>query len=154
MSIPTPYVDLTHRSSDVVSLVDRSERHPGTQSPSPSSIRSIFTTSSEKGTVVRVWSIPGAEKLYQFKRGTREARIYSISFNVVSSLLAVSSAHDTVHNFKLGSQKSSTSPGSSSSKGGDQPSSPPVSLDSREGVQDLDRGYEAFIEKKKSSSVS
>ena len=118
------------------------------------SIRSIFTTSSEKSTVIRVWSIPGAEKLYQFKRGTREARIYSISFNVVSSLLAVSSAHDTVHNFKLGSQKSSTSPGSSSSKGGDQPSSPPVSLDSREGVQDLDRGYEAFIEKKKSSSVS
>ena len=115
---------------------------------------SILATSSEKGTVIRVWSIPGAEKLYQFRRGTREARIYSISFNVVSSLLAVSSAHDTVHIFKLGSQKSSTSQGSPTSKGGDQPSSPPASIDSREGVQDLDSGYEAFIEKKKGSSVS
>ncbi|EDR01283.1 uncharacterized protein LACBIDRAFT_254718 [Laccaria bicolor S238N-H82] len=91
---------------------------------------SILATSSEKGTVIRVWSIPGAEKLYQFRRGTREARIYSINFNVVSTLLAVSSAHDTVHIFKLGSQKS------------------------REGVQDLDSGYEGFIEKKKGSSVS
>jgi autophagy-related protein 18 len=72
----------------------------------------------------------------------------------VSSLLAVSSAHDTVHIFKLGSQKSSTLQGSSSSKAGDQPSSPPASIDSREGAQDLDSGYEAFIEKKKSSSVS
>jgi len=77
-----------------------------------------------------------------------------MNFNVVSSLLAVSSAHDTVHIFKLGSQKSSTSQGSSSSKGGDQPSSPPASIDSREGAQDLDSGYEAFIEKKKSGSVS
>lgn len=118
---------------------------------------SILATSSEKGTVIRVWSIPGAEKLYQFRRGTREARIYSINFNVVSTLLAVSSAHDTVHIFKLGSQKSSGSPGASSSSkggGGDQPSSPPASIDSREGVQDLDSGYEGFIEKKKGSSVS
>lgn len=53
--------------------------------------------------------------------GTREARIYRINFNVVSSC----SAHDTVHIFKL-----------------------------REGVQDLDSGYEAFIEKKKRSVSS
>ncbi|KIJ95572.1 hypothetical protein K443DRAFT_124788 [Laccaria amethystina LaAM-08-1] len=49
---------------------------------------SILATSSEKGTVIRVWSIPGAEKLFQFRRGAREARIYSINFNVVSSLLS------------------------------------------------------------------
>src|SRR6266545_3649450 len=57
----------------------------------------LLATSSEKGTVIRVWSIPGAEKLYQFRRGTREAKIYSMNFNLVSTLLAVSSAHDTVH---------------------------------------------------------
>jgi hypothetical protein len=50
----------------------------------------MLATSSEKGTVIRVWSVPGAEKLYQFRRGTREARIYCISFNVVGSLMAVS----------------------------------------------------------------
>ncbi|KAF8886740.1 WD40 repeat-like protein [Infundibulicybe gibba] len=113
----------------------------------------LLATASDKGTVIRVWSIPGAEKLYQFRRGTREARIYSINFNLVSSLLAVSSAHETVHIFKLGSQKPSSS-SSSSSKGNDPPSSPPESIDSRQGVSALDGGYDAFYEKKKGSGVS
>jgi autophagy-related protein 18 len=108
----------------------------------------LLATASEKGTVIRVWSIPGAEKLYQFRRGTREARIYSMNFNVVSTLLAVSSAHDTVHIFKLGPQKASPP------KNGQQPSSPEGSIDGRDGTQGLDSGYDAFVEKKKSGSVS
>ncbi|GBE89254.1 WD40 repeat-like protein [Sparassis latifolia] len=111
----------------------------------------LLATASDKGTVIRVWSIPGAEKLYQFRRGTREARIYSISFNLVSTLLAVSSAHDTVHIFKLGQQQKS---GTSSSKSVPSPSSPSESLDSREGSQGLDGGYEAYVDKKKTGSVS
>ena len=111
----------------------------------------MLATSSEKGTVIRVWSIPGAEKLYQFRRGTREAKIYSINFNVMSSLLAVSSAHDTVHIFKLGPQKVSSSANSKSSQ---SPSSPSGSVDSREGTHSLDGGYEAFVDKKKNSGVS
>jgi autophagy-related protein 18 len=111
-----------------------------------------------------VWSIPGAEKLYQFRRGTREARIYSINFNLVSSLLAVSSAHDTVHIFKLGGQQRASPSGSTAStsasastsgkNGREMPGSPPESIDSREGVQGqgLDGGYEAFMEKKKAGS--
>jgi autophagy-related protein 18 len=115
----------------------------------------LLATASDKGTVIRVWSIPGAEKLYQFRRGTREARIYSINFNVVSSLLAVSSAHDTVHIFKLGQQRTGSVSSASSSKNGQRPSSPVGSVDSRDGSQGLDGGYEAFIdEKKKSGSVS
>ncbi|ESK87645.1 autophagy-related protein [Moniliophthora roreri MCA 2997] len=66
-----------------------------------SSNGSLLATSSEKGTVIRVWSVPGAQKLYQFRRGTREAKIYSINFNLAGTLLAVSSAHDTVHIFRL-----------------------------------------------------
>ncbi|KAG6841632.1 hypothetical protein C0991_009057 [Blastosporella zonata] len=108
---------------------------------------SLLATASDKGTVIRVWSIPGAEKLYQFRRGTREARIYSISFNLVSTLLAVSSAHDTVHIFKLGPQKATTKPPG-------QPSSPPESVDSKDSSQGLDTGYDAFLEKKSSNSVS
>ncbi|KAG2039209.1 WD40 repeat-like protein [Suillus americanus] len=111
----------------------------------------ILATASDKGTVIRVWSIPGAEKLYQFRRGTREARIYSINFNVVSSLLAVSSAHDTVHIFKLGPQKA---PSSSSSKKNDGLSSPPESIDGREGSVGMDGGYEAFADERKKSGVS
>lgn len=111
----------------------------------------MLATASDKGTVIRVWSIPGAEKLYQFRRGTREARIYSINFNVVSSLLAVSSAHDTVHIFKLGPQKA---PSSSSSKKNDGLSSPPESIDSREGSAGMDGGYEAFADERKRIGVS
>lgn len=115
----------------------------------------LLATASDKGTVIRVWSIPGAEKLYQFRRGTREARIYSINFNVVSTLLAVSSAHDTVHIFKLGPQKAGSNTSASSSKNGQRSSSPVGSIESREGLLGLDGGYEAFMdEKKKGGSVS
>jgi autophagy-related protein 18 len=116
----------------------------------------LLATASDKGTVIRVWSIPGADKLYQFRRGTREARIYSMNFNVMSTLLAVSSAHDTVHIFKLGPHKaaSSSSSSSSSTSRNGQPPSPEGSIDSREAVQGLDGGYEAFIQEKKSGSVS
>ncbi|EIW74444.1 WD40 repeat-like protein [Coniophora puteana RWD-64-598 SS2] len=118
----------------------------------------LLATASDKGTVIRVWSVPGAEKLYQFRRGTREAKIYSMSFNAVSTLLAVSSAHDTVHIFKLGpGQKGGKRNGSSGGAGaGERPESPREneSIDSREGVQGADGGYEAFIDdRRKGNSV-
>ncbi|KAI0235473.1 autophagy protein [Massospora cicadina] len=62
----------------------------------------MLATASDKGTVIRVFSLPGGQKLYQFRRGTYAARIYSINFNMVSSLLCVSSDTDTVHIFRLG----------------------------------------------------
>lgn len=108
----------------------------------------LLATASDKGTVIRVWSIPGAEKLYQFRRGTREARIYSINFNIVSTLLAVSSAHDTVHIFKLGPHRSS----GSSIKNGQGPASPSGSVNS--GEQAMDGGYEAYIDSQKKGGVS
>jgi autophagy-related protein 18 len=107
----------------------------------------LLATSSEKGTVIRVWSIPGAEKLYQFRRGTREAKIYSMNFNLVSTLLAVSSAHDTVHVFKLSNRETSSSAASTSTT----ISSPSESVDGTTSV--LDGGYESFIEKKMGSGV-
>ena len=115
----------------------------------------LLATASEKGTVIRVWGVPSAEKLYQFRRGTREARIYSLSFNVVSTLLAVSSAHDTVHIFKLGSGRS-TSTSSASSSRDDHATSPSGSVDSRDGAGALEGGYDAFMDdkKKKSAGVS
>ncbi|KAF2263361.1 WD40 repeat-like protein [Lojkania enalia] len=62
----------------------------------------LLATASEKGTIVRVFSIPDAQKLYQFRRGSIPARIYSMSFNLTSTLLCVSSATETVHIFRLG----------------------------------------------------
>ncbi len=62
----------------------------------------LLATASDKGTIIRVFAIPSARKLYQFRRGSMPSRIYSMSFNTTSSLLCVSSATDTVHVFKLG----------------------------------------------------
>lgn len=62
----------------------------------------LLATASEKGTIIRVFSIPDAQKLYQFRRGSIPARIYSMSFNSTSTLLCVSSATETVHIFRLG----------------------------------------------------
>ncbi|KAF9087080.1 autophagy protein [Mortierella sp. AD031] len=62
----------------------------------------MLATASDKGTVIRIWSIPNAQRLFQFRRGSQSARIYSLSFNLTSTLLSVSSDTDTVHIFKLG----------------------------------------------------
>jgi len=73
-----------------------------------------------------------------------------MNFNLVSTLLAVSSAHDTVHIFKLGPQRGS--PQSRSRP----PPSPGGSVDSRDGSQTalLDAGYDEYVDKKKNSGVS
>jgi autophagy-related protein 18 len=61
----------------------------------------LLATSSDKGTVIRVFSVPGGAKLYQFRRGTYPARIYSLSFNPLSTLLCVSSDTETIHFFRI-----------------------------------------------------
>lgn len=61
----------------------------------------LLATASETGTIIRVFSVPRGQKLFQFRRGTYPSTIYSMSFNVASSLLCVSSTTDTVHIFRL-----------------------------------------------------
>ncbi|ORX96135.1 WD40 repeat-like protein [Basidiobolus meristosporus CBS 931.73] len=68
---------------------------------SVSSDGTMVATASDKGTVIRVFSLPNFQRLYQFRRGSYPAHIYSISFNIVSTLLSVSSDTETVHIFKL-----------------------------------------------------
>lgn len=55
---------------------------------------SLLATASVNGTVIRVWSVLKADKLYNFRLRSRGARIYTIAFNP-------SSANKTVHVFKL-----------------------------------------------------
>lgn len=62
----------------------------------------LLATASETGTIIRVFSVPRGQKLYQFRRGTYPSKIYSMSFNLSSTLLCVSSTSDTVHIFRLG----------------------------------------------------
>ncbi|KAI0843760.1 WD40 repeat-like protein [Hypoxylon sp. FL0890] len=61
----------------------------------------LLATASETGTIIRVFSVPQGQKLFQFRRGTYPSTIYSMSFNMASSLLCVSSTSDTVHIFRL-----------------------------------------------------
>ncbi|GAA97103.1 uncharacterized protein L969DRAFT_96982 [Mixia osmundae IAM 14324] len=61
----------------------------------------LLATSSDKGTVIRVFSTPNGDKVAQFRRGSYPARIFSISFDATSSLVCVSSDTETVHIFKL-----------------------------------------------------
>ncbi|KAJ9669485.1 autophagy protein [Coniosporium apollinis] len=63
----------------------------------------LLATASEKGTIIRVFSVPDAQKLFQFRRGSIPARIFSMSFNATSTLLCVSSGSETVHIFRLNS---------------------------------------------------
>lgn len=65
----------------------------------------LLATASDKGTIIRVFAIPSARKLFQFRRGSMPSRIYSMAFNSTSTLLCVSSATDTVHIFKLTTQR-------------------------------------------------
>lgn len=66
----------------------------------------LLATASDKGTIIRVFSVPDGHKLYQFRRGSIPSRIYSMSFNTTSTLLCVSSATETIHVFKLSSMTS------------------------------------------------
>jgi len=61
----------------------------------------MLATASDKGTVIRVFSIPNAEKLGEYRRGTKSARVWSMNFNITGTLLVVSSDTETVHVYKL-----------------------------------------------------
>lgn len=97
-----------------------------------------------------MFSIPAAERLYEFRRGVRGAHIHCITFNTVSTLLAVSSATDTVHIFKL------KGGGEGERKRPAGPSSPGGSVDSQEtgkGGAGMEGGYEAYMDGKKKNGV-
>lgn len=87
----------------------------------------LMATSSEKGTIVRIFSIPDGKKLYQFRRGSMPARIYSMSFNATSTLLCVSSATETIHMFKLAPPSTTSANTGSDSKSASSPPSSPTS---------------------------
>ncbi|GAC95949.1 hypothetical protein PHSY_003527 [Pseudozyma hubeiensis SY62] len=106
----------------------------------------LLATASDKGTVIRVFSVPAAQKVHQFRRGSYAAKIYSLNFNSVSTLLAVSSDTETVHIFKL----SSGSKGRANSGGDVSPSI--SSFDGSESSSPPTRGYESFTKPKSAKS--
>lgn len=61
----------------------------------------LLATASDKGTIIRVFSCPDAQKLYQFRRGTLPAKIHNIAFSLDSQFITVASDSETIHIFRL-----------------------------------------------------
>ncbi|KAJ3444220.1 wd repeat domain phosphoinositide-interacting protein [Anaeramoeba flamelloides] len=62
---------------------------------------SLVATSSSKGTLIRVFETHSASQVFQLRRGSKKARIFSIAWNQNSSLLATTSSTGTVHIFLI-----------------------------------------------------
>ncbi|XP_054611054.1 WD repeat domain phosphoinositide-interacting protein 1-like isoform X1 [Dunckerocampus dactyliophorus] len=61
-----------------------------------------LASASEKGTVIRVFSIPEGQRMFEFRRGMkRYVSISSLSFSADAQFLCASSNTETVHIFKL-----------------------------------------------------
>ncbi|GME90973.1 unnamed protein product [Ambrosiozyma monospora] len=65
----------------------------------------LLATASDKGTIVRVFSVETGVKLYQFRRGTYPTKIYSLAFSPDNRFIIASSATETVHIFRLGEEE-------------------------------------------------
>jgi len=62
----------------------------------------LLATTSEKGTLIRIWDTTTGKKLQELRRGADQAEIQSLCFSPkTSKWLAVSSHKGTVHIFKI-----------------------------------------------------
>lgn len=69
-----------------------------------------LATSSDKGTLIRIFNTHNGTILTELRRGSQPATIYSINFSPDSSLLVASSSHGTIHVFSADdSSKNKTS---------------------------------------------
>jgi len=62
-------------------------------------------TSSEVGTIIRVYDTKSKILKSEFRRGTSSSTIYNLEFNNTSNVLACCSSHGTVHFFDLSSDE-------------------------------------------------
>jgi len=65
----------------------------------------MLVTSSSKGTILRIFSLPKGEKLFTFKRGISSAKIFSINFSQDNSHIISTSDKGTLHVFDLKKEK-------------------------------------------------
>ena len=63
--------------------------------------KEILATSSMKGTLIRLWSLPACTPLRDLRRGMSSSMIYSLAINAQGSNLAVSSSTGTIHIFNI-----------------------------------------------------
>jgi len=61
----------------------------------------LLATSSERGTLIRIFDTSSGQKVSELRRGSNQAKIYCINFNVNSTSVCVASDHGTIHVFNL-----------------------------------------------------
>ncbi|KRX71928.1 WD repeat domain phosphoinositide-interacting protein 2, partial [Trichinella sp. T6] len=61
----------------------------------------LLASASEKGTVIRVFAIPGGQRLFEFRRGIKRHVYIILFFCMDSAFLACTSNTETIHIFKL-----------------------------------------------------
>lgn len=61
----------------------------------------FIATSSEHGTIIRVFNSNSGDKVGEFRRGSFSASIQSIAFSPLSDLVAITSSKNTLHVFKI-----------------------------------------------------
>lgn len=66
----------------------------------------LLATASDKGTIVRIFSVAGGAKLYQFRRGTYATKIFSLNFSTDNKYVLATSSSGTLHVFRLGEEES------------------------------------------------
>eukprot|EP01029_Cantina_marsupialis_P027781 TRINITY_DN773992_c0_g1_i1.p1 TRINITY_DN773992_c0_g1~~TRINITY_DN773992_c0_g1_i1.p1 ORF type:complete len:343 (-),score=66.29 TRINITY_DN773992_c0_g1_i1:17-1045(-) len=61
----------------------------------------LLATASEKGTIVRVFSLPTGRRIASFRRGSTPCALHSLAFSPDSQFVACSGSSSTVHVFQL-----------------------------------------------------
>ncbi len=61
----------------------------------------LLATTSEKGTLIRIFDTATGERLREFRRGAERAEIYSLAFSPNSKYVCCSSHRGTIHVFSL-----------------------------------------------------
>ena len=70
----------------------------------------LVASSSIRGTIIRVFNTETGNKIHEFRRGSDQAKIYSLAFDAQTRWLAVSSDKGTVHIFSLSKNTTVGSP--------------------------------------------
>ena len=89
----------------------------------------LLATASEKGTIIRIFSLPDGQRLWELRRGSLPAKISCINFDRRSQHVVVASNSETVHIFRLqqgasGGGEDVSMTGSTTSDSG-RPAAPP-----------------------------
>lgn len=70
---------------------------------------SLLATASERGTMIRIFDTIKGKMIQEVRRGTGDAKIYSINFSFDNNYLGTTSDHGTAHIFLLNNKKENAS---------------------------------------------